>query len=143
MTSDAQGLPALERIEEEWLDPALIESVPVDWVRRHGVVPFRRNGQVTIAGAPGGALQAYEDLALLLGAEAVWVSAPAAEIQRAIDRCYFRRAGRPDEAAAPAAAPAETAGLVPVEQPSALTAATAATAVSAALGATAVQAGPA
>jgi len=106
MTADAQGLPALERIEEEWLDPALIESVPVDWVRRHGVVPFRRNGQVTIAGAAGGALQAYEDLALLLGAEAVWVSAPAAEIQRAIDRCYFRRAGRPDEAAAPAAAAA-------------------------------------
>ena len=106
MTADAQGLPALERIEEEWLDPALIESVPVDWVRRHGVVPFRRNGQVAIAGAPGCALQAYEDLALLLGAEAVWVSAPAAEIQRAIDRCYFRRAGRPDEAAAPAAAAA-------------------------------------
>ncbi len=101
MSDSAQGLPAVERIEEEWLDPTLIESVPVDWVRRQVLVPFRRDGQVGIAGAETTPLQAYEDLALLLGMEAVWVAAPAAEIQRAIDRCYFRRAG------APAAAPAE------------------------------------
>ena len=94
MNGPAQGLPALERIEEEWLDPALIESVPVDWVRRHALVPFRRDGQVVIAGADSAALQAYEDLSLLLGVEAAWVVAPAAEIQRAIDRCYFRRAGQ-------------------------------------------------
>ena len=53
MSAASQGLPALDRLAEEWLAPALIESVPVDWVRRHGVVPFRRNGQVAIAG-PGG-----------------------------------------------------------------------------------------
>ena len=105
MSGSAQGLPALERIEEDWLDPALIESVPVDWVRRHGLVPFRRDGRVGIAGADGAALQAYEDLALLLGVEAEWVVAPAAEIQRAIDRCYFRRSGQ-----AGAAAPAASAG---------------------------------
>ena len=51
MSEAFQGLPALERIEEDWLDPALIEAVPVDWVRRNALVPFRRNGQVTIAGA--------------------------------------------------------------------------------------------
>ena len=93
MSEAFQGLPALERIEEDWLDPALIEAVPVDWVRRNALVPFRRNGQVTIAGAETAALQAYEDLSLLLGVEAVWTVAPTAEIQRAIDRCYFRRAG--------------------------------------------------
>ena len=104
------GLPALERIEEEWLDPALIESVPVDWVRRHAVVPFRRNGQVAIAGADAGAIQAFEDLTLLLGAEAAWFTAPAAEIQRAIDRCYFRRTGQADKAAAQAGQAAPAAG---------------------------------
>ena len=104
MNGPGQGLPALERIEEDWLDPALIESVPVDWVRRHALVPFRWNGQVAIAGAESAALQAYEDLSLLLGVEAVWVAAPAAEIQRAIDRCYFRRAGRAGTADAEAAA---------------------------------------
>ena len=87
MSDAAPGRPALERIEEEWLDPALIEAVPVDWVRRNALVPFRWNGQVAIAGAETAALQAYEDLSLLLGTEAVWVTAPAAEIQRAIDRC--------------------------------------------------------
>ena len=102
MSGAAPGLPVLDRIEEEWLDPALIESVPVDWVRRHVLVPFRWRGQVAIAGADPAALQAYEDLTLLLGVEAVWATAPAAEIQRAIDRCYFQRAGRTDDAAAQA-----------------------------------------
>lgn len=99
MSTASQGLPALERIEEEWLDPALIESVPVDWARRNVLVPFRWNGQVAIAGADASAIQGYEDLSLLLGEEAVWVTASAAEIQRAIDRCYFSRAGQAGQAA--------------------------------------------
>ena len=102
MSDASQGLPALERIEEEWLDPALIETVPVDWVRRNVLVPFRRNGQIVIAGAETAPIQAYEDLSLLLGAEAVWTTAPAPEIQRAIDKCYFRRAGQTGAAAAQA-----------------------------------------
>ena len=110
MSAAAPGLPALDRIEEEWLDPALIEAVPVDWVRRHVVVPFRWQGRVAIAGADPAALQAFEDLALLLGVEAVWTTAPAAEIQRAIDRCYFQRAGRPDAAAAQAGQAAAVTG---------------------------------
>ena len=110
MSDAAPGRPALERIEEEWLDPALIEAVPVDWVRRNALVPFRWNGQVAIAGAETAALQAYEDLSLLLGTEAVWVTAPAAEIQRAIDRCYFRRVGQAGEAAAQAGQAATAEG---------------------------------
>lgn len=110
MTAPVPGLPVLERIEEDWLDPALIEAVPVDWVRRHVLVPFRWQGRVAIAGADPAALQAYEDLSLLLGVEAVWTTAPAAEIQRAIDRCYFQRAGRPDDAAAQAGEAAAGAG---------------------------------
>jgi len=110
MSAASQGLPALDRIEEEWLDPALIESVPVDWVRRNGLVPFRWNGQVAIAGADASAIQGYEDLSLLLGEEAVWVTAPAAEIQRAIDRCYFSRAGQAGEAAEQAGEAASEGG---------------------------------
>jgi len=99
MSAASPGLPALDCIEEEWLDPSLIESVPVDWVRRNGLVPFRWNGQVAIAGADASAIQGYEDLSLLLGEEAVWVTAPAPEIQRAIDRCYFSRVDQAGEAA--------------------------------------------
>ena len=117
MSEPAQGLPALDRIEEDWLDPALIEAVPVDWVRRHALVPFRRNGQIGIAGADVATLQAYEDLALLLGAEAAWFVAPAAEIQRAIDRCYYRRAGQADAAAAQAGqAAAEEGAAAPARR---------------------------
>ena len=87
MSEASSGIPALERIEEEWLDPALIESVPVDWVRRHALVPYRRDGQVGIAGSAATPMQAFEDLAVLLGEEAVWTVAPAEEILRAIDRC--------------------------------------------------------
>ncbi len=104
MSGASPGMPALERIEEAWLDPALIEAVPVDWVRRNVLVPFRWNGQVAIAGADAAAIQGYEDLSLLLGVEAAWVTAPAEEIQRAIDRCYFRRTGPAGGAAAQAGA---------------------------------------
>ncbi len=107
MSGALPGIPALDRIEEEWLDPALIETVPVEWVRRQVVLPFRREGRVAIAGAETTPMQAYEDLALLLGVEAEWVTAPAPEIQRAIDRCYFRRAGAP----APVASEEEAAGI--------------------------------
>jgi general secretion pathway protein E len=112
MSGASAGLPALERIEEEWLDPALIEAVPVDWVRRNALIPFRWNGQVAIAGVDSAALQGYEDLSLLLGVEAVWVTAPALEIQRAIDRCYFRRAGQAGAAAAQAGQAATEEGAV-------------------------------
>ncbi|NLG34758.1 MAG: Flp pilus assembly complex ATPase component TadA, partial [Lentisphaerae bacterium] len=93
MSDALPGMPVLDRIEEDWLDPALIETVPVDWVRRHAVLPFRREGRVAIAGAETTPIQAYEDLALLLGVEADWFAAPAPEIQRAIDRTYFQRTG--------------------------------------------------
>ncbi|MDR0994586.1 MAG: Flp pilus assembly complex ATPase component TadA [Verrucomicrobiota bacterium] len=93
MSPAPSGLPFLERIEEDWLELGLIESVPVDWVRRNGLVPLCRDGQLIIAGADASAMQAFEDLSLLLGREAVWMTAPAEEIQRAIDRIYFRRAG--------------------------------------------------
>jgi general secretion pathway protein E len=107
MSGAMPGIPALDRIEEAWLDPALIESVPVEWVRRQVVLPFRREGRVAIAGAESTPMQAYEDLALLLGVEAEWLVAPAPEIQRAIDRCYFQRAGAP----APVATAEEAAGV--------------------------------
>ena len=110
MSDASNGLPALERIEEEWLDPALIEAVPVDWVRRNVLVPFRWNGQVAIAGAPGASIQSYEDLSLLLGTEAVWVTVPAPEIQRAIDKCYFQRSGQAGAVAAQAGQAAAEGG---------------------------------
>ena len=102
MNAAPTGIPALERIEEDWLEPALIESIPVDWVRRNAVLPIRRDGRATIVGAETTPMQAYEDVAVLLGEEADWAVAAGAEIQRAIDRCYFRRTGTAGQEAEPA-----------------------------------------
>ena len=103
----AGGLPRVERIEEGWLDPSLLEGVPVEWVRRQGVLPVRRDGAIWLLGARAGNVQAYEDLSLLLGAEGVWAVAPEEEIRRAADACYLRRAGvsepQPSAAASEAA----------------------------------------
>lgn len=102
MNAAPTGIPALERIEEDWLEPALIESIPVDWARRNAVLPIRRSGRATIVGSETTAMQAYEDVAVLAGEEADWATAPAAEIQRAIDRCYFRRSGTTEQTVEPA-----------------------------------------
>jgi general secretion pathway protein E len=108
------GVPWLERIADEWLDPALLESVPVEWVRRQGILPVRRDGEIWLVAARPANVQAYEDLSLLLGTEGVWAAAPEDEIRRAADACYFRRAGvAAEDAAAPAAPePAEPARRV-------------------------------
>ena len=83
-----------EGIAEGMSDPALVEGIPVEWLRRAGVVPLRKgDGGVAIAGAPGTDDQVYEDLTALLGVEAEWVEADAGEIRRAIDRSYFKRTG--------------------------------------------------
>ena len=110
----SEGLPRVERIEEGWLDPALLESVPVEWVRRQGILPVRRDGALWLLAADAANVQAYEDLSLLLGADGIWATAPADEIRRAADACYFRRAG----VAAPAAdaAPSGTPPPLPAPQ---------------------------
>ena len=85
------GLPRVERIDEAWLDPALLESVPVEWVRRQEILPVRRDGVLWLLAADASNVQAYEDLSLLLGADGVWATAPADEIVKPIhDRMPVR-----------------------------------------------------
>lgn len=86
------GLPVVTHIAEEWLDPGLIESIPVDWARRNIVLPIRWNGALAVITASSHALQVFEDVALLLGEDPQWLLAPEKEIQRAIDQCYFQHA---------------------------------------------------
>ena len=109
----AAGLPHVDRIDEAWLDPALLESVPVEWVRRQGILPVRRDGALWLLAADASNVQAYEDLSLLLGADGIWATAPADEIRRAADACYFRRAG---VAAEDKAAPAEPEAPAPARR---------------------------
>jgi general secretion pathway protein E len=84
-------LPALERIDDASIDPALVERIPVDWARQHLVFPLRLEGEYYGLMADVEALPRLQELSLLLGEEVMGMLAPAAEIKRAIDRAYFER----------------------------------------------------
>lgn len=113
------GFPFVERIDEAFLDPALVARVPVEWARSRQVIPFRlADGRLGIAGSPETALQAYEDLSALLETEAEWFVTPPEALRAAIDACYFKRSGM-DESSAPDGLAAE----VPPPLPSAIAAA--------------------
>jgi general secretion pathway protein E len=126
--AEQSGLPFVARIAETSLDPALVERVPVEWVRGRLLLPARHEGRPAVFAADPAA-PGIEELQLLLGVELPPVLAPAEEIRQAIERCYLRREGRASEfirgleappPGAAAAAPAEdllrTAEGAPVTQ---------------------------
>jgi general secretion pathway protein E len=91
------GLPFVEAVPDEWLDPALIAHVPVDWAREHGVLPARRHGQPCALTAAPQALDRLDDLGLMVGEELAPVAAPRAAVLDAIERCYFRKRESPEQ----------------------------------------------
>ncbi len=85
------SLPWAAEVPDDWLDPALVERLPVEWARAHRVMPVRRDGRLhALVGAPD-TLAAQEDLALLLGRDLAPLLTTPAEVDRAIERCYFRK----------------------------------------------------
>ncbi len=107
------GLPAAADIDAAWLDPALIERLPLDWARRRGVLPVRREGRVCALTSTPERLADLEDLALLLGVDVAPVLAPPERIAAAIEQVYAQRGDTARDllgalSAAPAPAPAAT-----------------------------------
>ncbi len=113
------SLPWLSAIPEEALDPSLVAQLPVEWARRHSILPAHVNGRPSAVIDDPARIAELEQLSLILGASVEPVLAPRAEIQRAIDRVYAQRsesagdlireitAAAPREAVSPAASPAE------------------------------------
>ena len=98
-------------VDDGWLDPSLVERVPLAWSRARGVLPVRRDGQVAALVADPADHEAVENLALLLGGELVPVLAPRRAIRRAAERCHYQRTGpvqeaMPDEGTGAAGEPA-------------------------------------
>ncbi len=89
--SEQFGLPVLFTVEENQLDPELVRSLPVEWARSRNMLPIRVNGRICLLTADPTRMEEQEDLALLLGEEFDVRLAPAGEIQRSIERCYFRK----------------------------------------------------
>jgi general secretion pathway protein E len=80
-----------EYIEDGWLDPELLNELPVDWARSRCALPLRHEGRLAVATADPSDCAAIEDLTVLLGAEAEPLLAPRKEILSAIERAYYRR----------------------------------------------------
>ena len=87
------GIPLLTGLGEEVLDPALVANLPVEWARANRVLPVRLPDGVRVLMSDPTRVEILDDLALLLGEEAIPVLAPAREIARAIEACYVRRDG--------------------------------------------------
>ncbi len=98
--ADESGLPFWATIEDAWLDPELVRDLPVEWVRTHRVLPIRRgNATVAVIDRPE-ALLATHDVSVMLGCDLPAVFTTPDELERAVERCYARRA-------APTIAPTE------------------------------------
>jgi general secretion pathway protein E len=121
----ALGMPFLEVIADDMLDPELTRGVPVEWARAHGMLPVRWEGRLWVLTSDPSAVTQQEDLALLVGEELAPAVATPAEIARGIERCYATRRESPErflqtfDAAAvggPEAGPARSDDLLQVAE---------------------------
>lgn len=84
----------LASIPDEYLDSSLISDIPVEWVRRHGILPVRRGTEIMAAVVDAGNLQAQEELNRILDSDIEPLVTTEKELRRAIDQCYFEREHR-------------------------------------------------
>lgn len=85
------AMPFVERVDPAWLDPRLVEQLPVDWARARGTLPVRRDGVVYGLVATTAAAARVDELGLLLGCDVYPLFTSPDELRRAIDECYARR----------------------------------------------------
>lgn len=85
------GVPFVAQVDSDWLDPALVGQVPVEWSRRHVLLPIRWEGKLGVLTADPGNVAGRQQLAMLLGEDPLPVAAPPDMILGAIEACYFQR----------------------------------------------------
>ncbi len=81
----------LARVPDAELDPELVRDLPVEWARTHHMLPVRHEGRVAVLMEDPTRIDALGDLSLLLDCEPLPLLAPAAEIARCIEQCYYHR----------------------------------------------------
>jgi len=103
-------IPFVPVVSDESVDPELVARLPVEWCRARRLLPIRWEGAPAALMGRAEAFDAIEHLAVLLGRDLPPVLTTPAELDRTIERCYFRRT-----ATAPTARPwaAEPAAVSP------------------------------
>lgn len=84
-------LPFIAQLKPEWLKPALVEKLPVDWARAHRLLPIERDGGLYALTSDPNAVSRLDELSLLLGRDVYPLLTTPEELRRAIDACYTQR----------------------------------------------------
>lgn len=82
------GVPFVEKITEQMVDPALLGKVPLKFLRQHTVIPIMYEGQKTIVTENPRDLQPLDDLSLLMTGEVVYAVSTDDTITDAINKYY-------------------------------------------------------
>ena len=86
------GLPVLTRLQTDQVPAELIEKVPINFARQHGLLPLSESdGAVRVAMSNVLDLSPLDDLRALLGRRCEVVAVPASVVEDAINRVYERR----------------------------------------------------
>jgi len=85
------GVPFLDEVIEDMLDPELVAGIPVEWARANGVLPVRWKGETCLLMKDPSGVRAQEDVSLILGCELKPVMATEAAITHGIEICYYRK----------------------------------------------------
>jgi type II secretory ATPase GspE/PulE/Tfp pilus assembly ATPase PilB-like protein len=81
--------PTLDNLPKLEASPEALRSLPVDFVKRHHVLPFGFRGQsLCVATAQPGNPSVLDDIRLVSGFEVLEFSAPEADILEKIAECY-------------------------------------------------------
>jgi general secretion pathway protein E len=92
----AAGLPEperLERVDDAWLAPDLVASLPLHWTRQHRLLPLRLRGEECLLTADPAQVEAHHRAELVVGRTLRPVVADEAVVLEAIERCYAARRG--------------------------------------------------
>ncbi len=96
-TAIAYGVPFVDRIADDMLDPERVGGLPVEWARAHLLLPVKIDGRGAVLTVDPGQVEAQAYLSLLAGEDLQPVVAPSAVIADAIERCYYRREHSPGD----------------------------------------------
>jgi len=87
--SEQTGLPLLDRVDIDRVDPELVRKVPLGLARETGVLPlWEQGGEVLVAIASPGSLTSLDDLRLLYGRPVRPVLVSPAELRQATNQSY-------------------------------------------------------
>ncbi len=86
------GINWVEIVPDEWLDPALVEAIPLEWARAHAMLPVRTaEGRLGILLADLDNLKELDAVSIVLGQEPEPILTTAEGISRSIEKCYYQR----------------------------------------------------